>query len=194
MKPIESLRKDIGRALIQAHFSLVGRDYAYYMKSTGSGQHVAVPAFEKPPVELVSEMSDLTNGVLGVISNPDFQWTVSHIRELPERWESGIDRSILESYVLHVTSAFEWFLDVVAGGKNLKDFVQKFPKHAVQLNELRETRNCLLHNAGEVDERYLKSVGVSKRAELGDILPLTWTYAYEATLLVMRFGKDATGV
>jgi hypothetical protein len=194
MTPLESLRKNIGRAYVQAHFSQVGRDYAYYLKSTSRAQHLYVPAFEKPPPELMSEMGSLTGGLVDfafTTESAEFPWATSHLRNLPERWESNVERSIIESHVVGVATACDWFVDEMTGGKDKRKFLEGFPAHAAEHREMRATRNCLVHNAGVVDGRYLSEAGASNRAEIGQTLPLNWTYAYSVTLSVLRFGVEA---
>ena len=193
MNAFEYLRKDIGRALIQVHFSAIGRDYTYGVKSRDKAQHLAVPHSDQLPEDLEGMIDDLTGGVLGrILDPPDLRGTVIHLRELPTDWEGRVNRAILESFVLHIASACEWFVDEVREGESPSNLIAQHPRRAAQLNELRATRNCLLHNGGVVDDRYLQRAGESKRAQKGAILPLDWEYAYNGALVVLQFGAEAS--
>ena len=128
MKPLDSLRKNVGRALIQSQFSGVGRDSIHYEKSTGSAQHFLVPQSEQLPRELVENIDDLTDGILGrVLGPPKYRGTVLHVRELPVDWEAYVTRSILESFVLQLAGACEWFIREMRGEKPTLHFIDAYP-------------------------------------------------------------------
>ena len=191
MTPLESLRKDIGRALIQAQFSRIGRDFTHQKKASADAQQLLVPHSEQLPSELIDEMDRVTGGIVGlVLDPPQYRGTITHLRELPDDWEERVNRSILESFVLHLASACEWFIDEARGIKGSAQFIDSFPQHAQALKELRASRNCLLHNAGIVDSKYVQQAGTARRANDGEILPLDWGYAYSSTVLVLLFGQD----
>jgi hypothetical protein len=187
---MKSLHKNIGRALIQAQFSRLGRDLAHQQKSSGTS-HLVSPHTEQLPAKLVASFSDLTDGMLGFFINPPKRrGTVLHLRELPKDWEDRVNRTTLEAFVIHLVSACEWFIDDVKKDEPYTSFMSNYPTWASVLGELRATRNCIVHNAGVVDERYLSSTQGDARALKGILLPLDWKYAYERTLSVLEFAEE----
>ena len=129
MKPLDSLRKNVGRTLIQSQFSRVGRDHTHQAKSSGSAQHFLVPHSEQLPAYLVKEVDDLTEGIVGLILDPpERRGTVTHIRGLPSDWEAHVNRSILESFVLQLAMACEWFIEEVRGDKKPLKLIDEFPE------------------------------------------------------------------
>ena len=118
-------------------------------------------------------------------------WGTIHLRELPEDWEARVQRLVFEAFVIHVSTAWELYVDAVTGGRNKRKFIESFSGLSPLLKEFRGTRNCLMHNDGAANQKYFDESGLACRVvKTGDFLPLDWRYSYDRTLAVLNAAEQ----
>lgn len=147
----------------------------------------------EPPRRLIDEFRSLTDGLIGTVLKPANQWGIISLRERPFNWEAKYNRFILETYIIQITAACDWYIHTLVSEK-IKDYLEEhYPAVAPNLLELRETRNCLLHSGGIVDNDYItKSGDVCRSKTIGTLIPLDWSYAFDRTLSILDFGYKST--
>lgn len=152
---------------------------------------MAIPNIPLSLALAVAELSQAAGGALGSFQLGDTEGAMIRVRQLATAWEEEIERAILVELVIGLSTALEAFVDEMRGQQGTKDFIERNAgKGADALKEFRETRNCLIHNLGQVDDAYVKKSGSAARAQTGEQLPLDWAYIDDRLGRIMAFAKD----
>lgn len=187
----EKLSRLIVNAFNVAYLAVLGKDHIFY-SINNKINHLLLCNVPWDTAKLVGELSKVTNQIFGAAKNPNTSetWAIIHLNRLPNDWEDTSNRLILETTVIHISSALEDFLSEVVQ-TNIKAFiVNKYPEGAKFLNEFRSTRNCLIHNQGNADQKYFdENTQITRVNNIGEQLPLDWNYIYENTTRIINFAR-----
>lgn len=186
----DTLKINIGRSLITAFLSVGGLDYVVNESEKAEAADHLLIYIPRPLKELDQQLRSLTGGFIGSATWNKQGFGVISLNEREPNWEPKYQRSVIESYVIQITAALDWHIHEIFPNNIRSSLLQHFPEYAPNLLELRETRNCLLHSAGLIDNRYTNAKGIQPRSTLvGEMIPLDWNYAYERTINVLNFGE-----
>ncbi|NLY74831.1 MAG: hypothetical protein GX075_05970 [Firmicutes bacterium] len=187
----EKLSQLIVNAFNIAFLAVLGKDLIF-CSINNKIDHLFLSNIPWDIASLIGELSKVTNKIFGAAKNPNTSetWAIIHLNRLSNDWEVTSNRLILETTVINISSALEDFLNEIVQ-TNIKAFIiNKYPEGAKFLNEFRATRNCLVHNQGKADQKYLdENPQITRVNKIGKQLPLDWNYIYDNTARIINFAR-----